>query len=164
MARRKRRDPEAGEFEDPLKDYSPPDYSDPLEHAMLEGRVADMKIEPYTALGPQTSVEQTLARMGELNIACVMIVEAERLLGIISERDVLHKIADRYEQVKTRPVSDFMTPSPVAVRRTDSPAKALNLMAVSGFRHLPIINVDDKVVGILGPRRVTTFLRQYFGD
>jgi CBS domain-containing protein len=131
---------------------------------MLEGRVADMKIEPYTALPPQTSVEQTLRQMGELNIACVMIVEGDRLLGIFSERDVLHKIADRYEQIKARPVSEFMTPSPVAVRRTDSPAKALNLMAVSGFRHLPIINVDDKVVGILGPRRVTTFLRKYFTD
>lgn len=164
MARRKRRGPEAGEFEDPLKDYSPPDYSDPLEHAMLEGRVADMKIAPYTTLGSQTTVEQALTRMGELNIACVMIVEADHLLGIISERDVLYKIADHYEQVKARPVSDFMTPSPVAVRRTDSPAKALNLMAVSGFRHLPIINVDDKVVGILGPRRVTTFLRKYFPD
>ena len=162
MPRRKRRTPEDGEFKDPLKDYSPPDYQDQLEQALIEGRVRDMKIEPFTALPSETTIEETLRRMSELNIACVLIVENDRLCGIFSERDVLYRVADRFEQFKGRPVSEVMTPGPSAVHRTDSPAKALNLMADQGFRHVPILNVDDKVVGILGPRRVTTFLRKYF--
>ena len=49
----------------------------------------------------------------------------------------------------------------MAVRDTDSPAKAIAIMALGGFRHVPILNVDDNVVGIVGPRRINTYLHQY---
>ena len=162
--RRKRRQPEHGEFQDPLKNYSGPDYQDSLERALLEARIADMKIEPFTALAPDLTIEQVMTRMVQLEIACVLIVEEGRLCGIFSERDVLTKVADRFDEIKDRPISEVMTVNPVYVHRTDSPAKALNLMADSGFRHVPILNVDDKVVGVLGPRRVTMFLHKHFDN
>ena len=162
MARRKRRTTQKGDFKDPLKNYDGPQHVDDLERSLIEGIVGDMKIQPFTAVAPQTSVQRTLEEMAQLTIACVLVVEDDRLLGIFSERDVLMKVADRYEQLKDRPISELMTPKPTYVHRTDSPAKAVNLMAVSGFRHVPIVNVDDKVVGVLGPRRVTTYLRNHF--
>jgi len=162
MARRKRRAPQEGDFQDPLKNYDGPQRVDGLERSLIEAKVGDMKIQPFATVTPQTSVQRTLEEMAKLNIACVLVVEDDRLLGIFSERDVLMKVADQLEQLKDRPVSEVMTPKPVYVHRTDSPAKAVNLMAVSGFRHVPIVNVDDKVVGVLGPRRVTAYLRNHF--
>lgn len=164
MARRKRRGPQNGEFEDPLKDYSAPDYDDALEQSLIEGHISEMKIEPFATVLGDLTVGQTLAKMAELDIACVLVMRDERLLGVFSERDVLLKVADRFEQVKERPVAELMTPEPAFIRRTDSPAKAVNLMAVSGFRHVPIVNVDDHVVGVLGPRRVTAYLRSHFDE
>jgi CBS domain-containing protein len=46
---------------------------------------------------------------------------------------------------------------------TDSAGAALSVMAVSGFRHVPVLDVDDKIVGIVSPPRVTAFLQQHFG-
>ena len=159
--RRKRRGPEEGEFQDPLKNYAL-DYDDELERSLTEDRIGDLQIEPFTTIHPDTTIEQTIVKMVELDIGCVLVVDDQRLLGIFSERDVLLKVADRFAEMKDTPVRDVMTPEPSYVHRPDGPAKALNLMAVSGFRHVPILNVDDKVVGVLGPRRITAYLKNHF--
>ncbi len=160
--RRKRRGAEEGEFEDPLKDYSTPTYADETEQRLCEGRVGDLQITPYITVDANQTVEQTLRMMAEKDIAYMMVVDDGRLAGIFSERDVLHKVAEQYQQIKSRPLRDVMTAKPVVVYDSDSPAKALNLMVIGGFRHLPVLNVDDQIVGVLGPRRVTAYLCQQF--
>ena len=156
--RRKRRDIQEGEFNDPLKDYSEPSYEDEMERAVSEDRVDAIQIKPFVTLDANTTVEQTLRMMYEKNIAWVMITEDDRLAGIFSERDVLYKVADRFDELSCKPIREVMTPDPVFVYETDSPAKALNMMAVGGFRHVPILDLDEKIVGVLGPRRVTAYL------
>lgn len=159
--RRKRKDTQAGEFNDPLKDYSEPSYEDDMERSICEDRVDTVQITPFVTLDADTTVEQTLRMMYEKNIAWVMITENDRLAGIFSERDVLYKVADRFDQLKGQPIREVMTPDPVFVYETDSPAKALNMMAIGGFRHVPILDLDEKIVGVLGPRRVTAYLCKY---
>lgn len=151
-----------GEFADPLKDYSGPAYADELERSLAEDSVTVMQTQPFKMVSPSTSIAGCLSIMQDMDIACLLIGDDGKLEGILSERDVLAKIAERYDVMKDKPVSDVMTRSPASVYETDSPARALNLMAVSGFRHVPILDVDDKVVGILGPRRVTRYLQHHF--
>lgn len=159
--KRKRRHTEAGEYSDPLKDYSPPHYEDDLERALCEDPVTKIQTQPFHTVTPQTTVEQTLQVMAQLDIACVMVVEDGRLVGVFSERDVVNRVAHQYDEIRYRPIRDVMTTQPISVYETDNPAKALNLMAVGEFRHLPIVNLDNQVIGILGPRRVTRYLSQY---
>lgn len=159
--RRKRKDTQSGEFNDPLKDYSAPSYEDDMERALCEDRVDAIQIKPFVTLDANTTVEQTLRMMHEKDIAWVMITENDRLAGILSERDVLYKIADQFDQLRDKPIREVMTPDPVFVYETDSPAKALNMMEIGGFRHLPILDLDEKIVGVLGPRRVTAYLRKH---
>lgn len=161
--RPKRRDKsDDGEFQDPLKDYGGPDYADELERTLVEADIELMKTQPVTTLSPETTIEQAMRTMADQDIGCTVIVNAEgRLEGVFSERDVLTRVADRFEQVRKLPVSKVMTRSPMAAYTTDSPGKAMNLMAVGGFRHVPVLDVDDKVVGILGPRRVSQFVSTY---
>ncbi len=160
--RRKRRSTQTGEFEDPLKDYSPRDYDDDMERALSEDSLTKLQTKPLLTLDAGTTLQQVLGTMAETNVACVMVTENDRLVGIFSERDVLYKVSDRYAQVKDKPIREVMTPNPVIAYETDTPAKALNFMAVGGFRHVPVLNVDDKVVGMLGPRRVTAYLYQHY--
>lgn len=159
MARPKRAGIQDDRFDDPLSDYSPPDYVDQMQRALCETPISDMKHQPFTSVDAEEPIEKTLARMDEMNIACVLVTRDGRLVGILSERDVLDKVADRYEQIHRDPVHTVMTSDPTAVYATDTPAKALAIMAEGGFRHVPILDVDDQVVGIVGPRRVNTHLR-----
>lgn len=150
------------EFRDPLKNYEPPEYADELERSLTEDTVeAVMQTRPFRTIDPQTPIEQAMRLMVDLDVACLLVTEHDRLVGIFSERDVLAKVADDFETMRSRPVGEVMTPKPVAVYQTDSPAKALNVMVTGGFRHVPILDVDDKLVGILGPRRVTAYVQKY---
>lgn len=160
--RRKRRNTSQGEYEDPLKNYAPPSYADQTERAMCEGQVADLQMTPFITVDVSNTVEQTIRLMAEKDIAYLMVADGERLVGIFSERDVLLKVAEQYQQIKDKPISEVMTTNPVTVYDIDSPAKAMNLMAVGGFRHLPVLDLEEKIVGVLGPRRLTAYLCRHF--
>lgn len=164
LPRRARRQPPDVEFSDPLKDYSQPEIVDDMERAMMEGTVADLQITPFGTLGPDVTVEDALRDMVKRDIACLIIAASDgKLLGVFSERDVLNKVIGQFEEIKHVPVRALMTSDPRSVRLTDSPAKAINIMAVGGFRHVPVIDLEDRVVGVIGPRRMTAYLRSKVG-
>ena len=86
------------------------------------------------------------------------------LVGLFTERDVLNKVALEYEEVKDLPISELMTPNPIYVYTTDSSAAALSVMAATGYRHVPVVDLDEKLVGIIGPLRVTSFLQDRYNE
>ena len=161
MARPKRRDKSGvSEFKDPLKNYDGPEYADELERPLVESAIEATRYQPVATLPSDSTVEQTMRAMAEQDVGCAVIVDADgRLAGVFSERDVLNRVAGRFEQIKDSPISTVMTHSVMTAYTADSPGKAMNLMAIGGFRHVPILDVDDKVVGVLGPRRVSEFLQ-----
>ncbi len=157
---RKRNPVEPGEFEDPLSNYDPPKFADELERVLCETEVAQMPIRPLAFVEKDASVQGALDVMAKYECSCVVVQDAGQAVGIFSARDVLNKVADDTD-ARAKPITEFMTPAPRTVYTTDCPAKALNLMAIGGFRHIPVLDTDDKVVGILGPRRTTEFLQDH---
>lgn len=160
--RRKRRKTTSGAFSDPLKDYSPPEYADALEQALCDNDMASMAITPMVTVNLDTTVSKTMQIMSEQGVACALVIdEDQKLHGVFTERDVLDKVAEQYHMIKDLPVRVVMTHDPVCVYDMDMPAKALNLMATGNFRHVPVLDVDDRLIGVLGPRRVTGFLSRH---
>lgn len=158
--KRKRRPVEAGEFQDPLSNYDPKVFDDDLERSLCEDPVTVMTTTPFLAVPPEATVEAVMKRMVELNVACVMVVEDSRLLGVFSERDVLQVAVD-YKAIRRARITQVMTPNPLVIHDTDPAGMAINQMAVGGFRHIPVVDVDHKVVGIVGPRRVIDYLWRF---
>jgi CBS domain-containing protein len=148
------------EFQDPLENYDPKQYDDPLERSLAEDSVLSVQATPYASVPPDTPVWQAVKRLAELHVACLLVEEDGRLQGVFTDRDVLNNVALEYEQVKDRPVRDVMTSNPVYVHETDSVAAALSVMAVCGFRHVPVLSLDGKILGIVSPQRVANFLQE----
>ena len=57
-----------------------------------------------------------------------------------------------------------MSENPLYVYESDSAGSALCVMAVRGFRHAPVLDLEDKVVGIVSPERVASFLTKHLAD
>lgn len=150
------------EFRDPLENYDPKTYADPLEEALAEEAVTAVKHEPCETIPPETTVKAAVARLAGLHIACLLVEKDGDLAGVFSDRDVLDKVALNYESLQDQPVSEVMTKNPVYVYETDSPAAALAVMVVVGRRHVPVLNVRNKLAGIVSPQRVTAFLQRHF--
>ena len=163
--KRKRRAAPPGEFKDPLSNYEEPQFDDELERSLLQDTIADvMTYKPYKTVSATTTVGQAMKIMVDLDIACLMVVEDDKLVGIFSERDVLNHATEDYNAAKDKPIRDCMTPDPIVVHETECPAKALNQMAVGGFRHIPVLTVDERIAGILGPRRVVKYVENFLHD
>ena len=153
-----------GEFSDPLENYDPKLFSDPIARSLAEQTVSAIKSQPFATVPPDVSVEKAINELAGLQVACILVVEDGKLLGVFTDRDVLHQVALEYEHVKWQNVRNFMTPDPVFVYETDPAAAALSVMAVCGFRHVPVVDVNENVVGIVSPQRVTEFLKTQFGQ
>ncbi|MBT4865811.1 MAG: CBS domain-containing protein [Planctomycetaceae bacterium] len=151
------------EFQDPLENYDSPTYDDSIEQALVEEPVTSIQSRPYASVSPDIRVADAIKRLVEDEIACLLVEDEGRLVGVFSDRDILDKVALEFDDMKDRPVKDVMSPDPVYVFDTDSSAAALTVMAVSGYRHVPVVDLDQKLIGIISPQRVTRFLREHAG-
>lgn len=156
--------PDPEQFQDPLENYEPREYRDELERALAEEPVAAIHAQPFIAIPPDTPVHAALEKLVGRDIASLLVVDQQQLVGIFSDRDALDKVALEYDAVKDEPVSAVMTTNPVCVREDDSSAAALCVMAAAGYRHVPVVGADEKVVGIVSPHRVVDFLQGHFKD
>lgn len=152
-----------GTFEDPLEDYEPKTYDDPLEEAVSEEPVSHIQHLPHASIPADMPVAEAVKKLALEHVACLLVEEDGKLVGVFTEREVLNKVALEEEQ-QNRPVREVMTPNPVYVYADDPAAAALCVMAVSGYRHVPVVDSEERVLGIVSPQRVTGFLLQHFSQ
>ena len=94
-------------------------------------------------------VTEIAQRMVERDVGAVLVLEGQRLVGILTERDVLRAVARGLDDSST--VADWMTRDPDTLEADESTRQAATLMIHGGFRHLPVME-GDEVVGMLSIR------------
>jgi CBS domain-containing protein len=165
MARQEDNNQSAGApFEDPLCDYEPKTYDDPLEQALAEQPVSEIQLHPYAHVTSDTTVGRAMQALAGLRISSLLVIDGGKLLGVFTERDVLERVADRYQELRDQPVSTVMTDQPVVVRDSDPLGAALAAIVAGGYRHVPVIGLGDEVLGIVSPRRVVAGLKPLRGS
>jgi CBS domain-containing protein len=92
---------------------------------------------------------EVAARMVERTVGAVLVLDGERLAGILTERDVLRAVARGIRDDAV--VRDWMTTDPDTIEPDETTAHAATLMMHGGFRHLPV-KEGESVVGILSIR------------
>lgn len=126
-----------------------------LDQKFLCQSLGILEPKPPLTVPPSASIDAVLGLLRSHRIGCVVVVDdTNKLIGIFSERDFILKLSDRYTEVRERPVSEFMTPDPVAEGPDTTVAYALNLMSLGGFRHLPIVDAAHTPVGIISVKDV----------
>ena len=107
-----------------------------------------MSRELLTAL-PDESIAEAAKHMVARGVGAVLVMDGDRLEGILTERDILKAVAvGLTEDARVR---DWMTTSPETIEASDSTGHAAALMIHGGFRHLPVLD-GGKVAGIVSIR------------
>ena len=97
---------------------------------------------------PTATVRTAAQLMRARGIAALVVETADMINGLISERDIVHAIAQHGERALAMAVSEVMTRNAIAVTPDDSLKRAMNLMTNHRLRHLTVID-EGKLVGIV---------------
>ena len=98
---------------------------------------------------PGERLQDAAHRMVERRVGAILVLDGERLAGILTERDVLRAVGTGYDPASR--VSDWMTRNPETIEPGDTIDDALGLMNHGGFRHLPVTE-GERLVGIISVR------------
>lgn len=97
---------------------------------------------------PNTSVLETLLMMTEKAVGALVVVDGDKIAGIISERDFIHSIAEKERCVLNTVVLEYMTTSVLTVSPDQSIEDCMQLMTDKHIRHLPVVE-NSKLVGMI---------------
>ena len=105
------------------------------------------------AVGPDDSVLAALALMADKDISTVLVMQGDRLAGIVSQRDYSHKVELAGRRADETRVREIMTTQVVCVSPAHTCEQCLALMHAKRIRHLPVME-SDRVVGVVSSHDV----------
>ena len=110
----------------------------------------DQKPKPteLVSVGPEDMVVTVLQLMRDKRVRAVLVLEAERLAGIVTQGDCAIKVLLPGLDAHQVSVKNVMTAEPMTVKLTDPLEACMGLMATRNFRHLPVLEAG-RVVGVV---------------
>ncbi|MCG8379215.1 MAG: CBS domain-containing protein [Proteobacteria bacterium] len=102
------------------------------------------------SITPNTSIYDACELLAEKRIGCVMVLDQDNNIeGILSERDIVRAMTTGGDSVMNKPSSDFMTRNVITSKPEDSLEIIMSCMSKHHFRHLPVVNEDDELLGVI---------------
>ena len=134
-----------------------------VERSLMEEQIKSLQpVEPLT-VALNTTLKQAIQIMRNKNIGCVVVTDdAGRLAGILTERDLLQKVAGQKLDHDQSLVDDFMSPAPESSKSEHPLAYALHRMIISDIRYLPLVDENDRPEGIISSRDVIAYMKKRF--
>ncbi len=126
------------------------------------GTLADVVKPDFLTVAPEDTLGEVAERMTQKNVGAVVVKDHGRLIGILTERDMLRAMAARVHTSDAR-VRMFMTEDPITAAADMDLEDAAQVMLDNGFRHLPVVD-GSTVLGVVSLRRVLGGRRQPVAD
>ena len=115
--------------------------------------LADIMRPELLEAAPEDTLGEVAERMTAVNVGAVAVKDFGRLIGILTERDMLKAMAARVHTSEAR-VRQWMTEDPITAPLDMDVEEAARIMLDNGFRHLPVLDESGQVVSVVSLRRV----------
>ena len=117
--------------------------------------VAEVMNTKVLTVEPTSSIGEAAEKMIEAGVGAVVVMEdMARIVGIVTERDLMRAVAQRARAAEAR-VRQWMTESVVTIEPETEIKDAAKMMFEKNFRHLPVVNKDGRLLGIASLRRLS---------
>jgi CBS domain-containing protein len=111
--------------------------------------ILSSKGSSVVTIEPTATLSAATAKLAEKKIGALVVTGAEgRVVGILSERDVVRAVATGGERAMQTPLSEVMTRKVVTCRASDTITSIMEQMTSGKFRHLPVVE-DGRLAGIV---------------
>jgi CBS domain-containing protein len=115
---------------------------------MTARSVKDLMTSDLTTVAPETSVSEAAERMAREDIGPLPVVEDDRLVGIVTDRDLVVRVLAEGRDPRSTTVREVASEDPVTVSADDDLVTTLELLAKHQVRRVPVVD-GDRLVGIV---------------
>ena len=134
-----------------------------VERSLMEDPVECLHPISPLRVDLQTSLQEAIQLMRDHGIGCVLVTTDDgKLTGILTEWDLLQKVAGKGIDLAQSPVGDFMSPAPESSKPEHPLGYALQRMIISDIRYLPLVDSSDRPVGIVSSRDIIAYMAKQF--
>ena len=112
------------------------------------GEILNTKGDQVWSISKEAMVFDAIQLMADKNIGALLIIEAGKLVGILTERDYTRKIALKGKSSKQTPVKEILSGHVIHVTPDHTVEECMRLMTENRVRHLPVVH-NEKIVGIV---------------
>jgi CBS domain-containing protein len=113
--------------------------------------VADLMVRDVLSVQPSDTIGEAAEKMHAANVGAVVVMEdMVRIVGIVTERDLMRAVASRARAAEAR-VRQWMTADPLTIEPETTIEEAAKIMFDHNFRHLPVVK-DGRALGIVSLR------------
>ncbi|HET7812455.1 MAG TPA: CBS domain-containing protein [Steroidobacteraceae bacterium] len=111
-------------------------------------QLLDRKPKALYSVKPEEPVFAAIKKMAEHHVGALLVMNGERLAGIVSERDYARKVVLLGRSSSETPVAEIMTAKVITVSPRQNADDCMRLMTDKRIRHLPVV-IGERVVGVL---------------
>ena len=111
--------------------------------------VADVMTRGVRTLTPDDSVLQAAQAMDELNVGVIPVCDGDKVVGMVTDRDIVVRGVAAGGEMKTVKLTDVMSAHVRCARETDDVDQVLGEMAEAQIRRLPVVDANQRLVGII---------------
>jgi CBS domain-containing protein len=115
-------------------------------------RLSELMTGAVVSVAPEDTLGEAAERMAEDGVGSAVVLDSGRLIGILTERDLLRAVAGRVHTSEAR-VREWMTVDPMTATQETSADEAMRTMLEQGFRHLPVIE-EGRTIGVVSLREL----------
>ena len=111
-------------------------------------KISEIMSKKVVAVPKEKGLKEVVKAMANSKISSIMITDGGRVVGIVTERDLIKHIANNSSILNKRSIDDVMTKDPITVNSHTDLSEASQMMNNHGIRHLPIVD-NERLVGLV---------------
>jgi CBS domain-containing membrane protein len=123
-----------------------------LADEILAEPVSTRMTKPVLTISPDDALEVAAHQIAHAGVGALPVVEGREVVGILSVLDILEAVPNALGAGADTPVSEIMTALPFSITKDESLSAALDVMLDNDVRHIPVVDEENAVVGILSQR------------
>jgi CBS domain-containing protein len=135
-----------------------------LSEAAVHVPISQLDLLPPVSVEGNATVAQAIQRMAECGTGSLLVLKAGELVGILTERDLLMRVAGTRLDLSRTTVADLATECPDAMSPDDLIIDAMAFMEEGGYRRVPVVDKSGRPIGIFSINRVVDRLVEYFPE
>lgn len=124
-------------------------------------KIQSVRLRSPVCVSRTDSIESVIGIMKTRRRGCAIILDNDKICGIFTERDLLTRVLQPSIDL-TSPISKVMTKNPAYLTLDTSILDVIRLMSDRGYRHVPLVDQDEKIRGFVSVRDILDYIAEHF--